>query len=62
VEIARTNKDWEVEYMGWMADRQDAYNEGHTEGLEQGAKAYVLPIKRTGRSLRFLPVLFRLLL
>ena len=36
VEIARTNKDWEVEYMGWMADRQDAYNEGHTEGLEQG--------------------------
>ena len=32
VEKARTNKDWEVEHMGWMADRQDAYN----EGLEQG--------------------------
>ena len=32
VENARTNKDWEFEHMGWMADRQDAYN----EGLEQG--------------------------
>ena len=32
VEKARTNKDWKVEYMGWMTDRQDAYN----EGLEQG--------------------------
>lgn len=36
VEIARTNKDWEVEYMGWMAEIHDAYDEGKTEGLEQG--------------------------
>ena len=36
VEKARTNKDWEVEHMGWMADRQDAYN----EGLEQDVLNY----------------------
>ena len=40
VENARTNKKWENEYMGWMLEIHDAYDEGieqgRTEGIEQG--------------------------
>ena len=45
VETAKNNKMWELEYKAFYANRQDAYREGHAEGLESGLYALVRTLK-----------------
>lgn len=45
VEMARNNKMWELEYKAFYADRQDAYKEGHEEGMKAGLFVMVKALK-----------------